>query len=472
MKFRFKKIGPVKDAQLELGDFTLIAGRNNTGKSYLVYALYGFLKTWEDGLLMRSNRLLHRRYPATRNGWQKASLDSGNIAKELLATGQARRPMDQEMLKRDREILINDLARYFSAETLASVFSSPYNDFRGASIGVALDVAFPEKVDAISVGVPMTGDILLIQYDGGELIISRGALGERPIRSEHIEHHIPHLYHKLLLPEFPNPFILCAERFGISLFYKELDFTKNRLVEVLQNMRDNQKLSPFRLMDKIAGRYALPVRDNIDYTRSISDISKKKSEISGEKLFDRIKDMMGGYYKASRDEIRFISKARGESRFDIPLHLASSSSRGMSDLYFFLRHQAHKKELLIIDEPESHLDTANQRLLARLLAHCVRIGLKVLVTTHSDYLIKEINNLIMLSGPFSGKERIAQKFGYEKNEILSPEGVRAYVAEDNELTACEVDKFGIDMPVFDKTIDHINEVSNTLASRLEDAEEK
>jgi len=475
MKFRFKKIGPVKNAQLELGDFTLIAGRNNTGKTYLVYALYGFLKTWEEGLLMMGSRLLQRRRPVVRNGKQTPSLDFRRIAKELLAEGHARRSINRKTLKQDREILINNLTRYFSIETLAGVFSSPHDDFSGASIEVGFDVAFPEKMETISIGVPTTGDIFLIEYDGEKLIMSRGALGKRPLRSMHIERYLPRLYYKLLLPEFPSPFILCAERFGISLFYKELDFTKNRLVEELQNTRDNKKLSLSRLMrlrDEIAGRYALPVRDNIDYTRSISDISKRKSEVSGDKLFDRIKDMMGGYYRSSRDEIRFKSKARGEKGFDIPLHLASSSARGMSDLYFFLRHHAHKKELLIIDEPESHLDTANQRLLARLLSYCVRAGLKVLVTTHSDYLIKEINNLIMLSHSFPGKGIVAKKLGYKESDFLHPENIRAYIAENNGLTVCEIDEFGIDMPIFDETIDDINEVSNTLVSCLEDAEEK
>ena len=33
--FHFRKIGPVKDAELDLGDLTIIAGRNNTGKTYL-----------------------------------------------------------------------------------------------------------------------------------------------------------------------------------------------------------------------------------------------------------------------------------------------------------------------------------------------------------------------------------------------------------------------------------------------------
>ena len=45
-KFIFKKIGPIKKAELELGDITIIAGRNNTGKTYLVYTLYGFLEHW------------------------------------------------------------------------------------------------------------------------------------------------------------------------------------------------------------------------------------------------------------------------------------------------------------------------------------------------------------------------------------------------------------------------------------------
>ena len=176
---------------------------------------------------------------------------------------------------------------------------------------------------------------------------------------------------------------------------------------------------------------------------------------------------MDGYYSAAGDDIRFISKARGKGRsFNIPLHLASSSARGMSDCYFFLRHVAKSNHLLIIDEPESHLDTANQIQLARLLARFVRAGLKVLVTTHSDYLIKEINNLVMLSRPFADKDGVVKKFKYGSADALEPTAIHAYVAENNSLTRCAVDSFGIDMPVFDTTIDQINRVSNELASRL------
>ena len=48
MKFLFKNLGPIEDAELELSDLTIIAGRNNTGKTYMVYTLYGFLRSLRE----------------------------------------------------------------------------------------------------------------------------------------------------------------------------------------------------------------------------------------------------------------------------------------------------------------------------------------------------------------------------------------------------------------------------------------
>ena len=79
--------------------------------------------------------------------------------------------------------------------------------------------------------------------------------------------------------------------------------------------------------------------------------------------------------------------------------------------------------------------------------------------------------MVMLSRPFADKDAVVRKLKYSADDALDPESIRAYVAEKNGLTRCAVDKFGIDMPVFDTTIDQINRVSNELASRLtEDTE--
>ncbi len=464
VRFRFKNIGPVKEAELELGDLTVIAGRNNTGKTYIVYTLYGFLKSW-----------MHLPTPVMdgSDDLTAHSMNIGRLASEVIETGQARLAVDRKTLNQGRRAVIRGLARFFSEEALHDVFSSRRDAFEKASIEVDLDNDLPEDTGFHEISLQPSG-VLSIQYDGKDVVINMNKV-ENQREFFEIVPYLSRLYLQFLFPELPyNPFVLSAERFGISLFYRELDFTKNNLVDLLQRMgdyEDRESSFPFLFIDRTTSRYALPIKDNIDYTRSIPDLQKERSQIYGDKLFDDVKDMMEGYYRNSGGDIRFISKGRGERRFDIPLHLASSSARGLSDLYFFLRYVAERDHLLIIDEPESHLDTANQILLARLLAQFVRAGLKVLITTHSDYLIKEINNLVMLSRSFADKDSITKKLKYKADDFLEPDSIRAYVAESNGLNTCVVDEFGIEMPVFDTTIDQINKTANELASRLvEDGE--
>ena len=464
--FRFKNVGPVKDAEVELGNLTIIAGRNNTGKTYLAYALYGFLERWKDWFDLEAV-LEHIKndyidYPGIKD-----------LADDLRRESHASFPMEKREFSQHQKDFLKKLTLKFSQRDFPIVFSTKHSDFEESSIEVKLNEDIADAIHYVKADFPV-GVSLSMKYDGNNVVVR--AIGKKNLDSiPNLEFYTAHLYVMLLLfNQLPEPFVLTAERFGISLFYKELDFTKNRLVDLLQKMGDADRrdtISPFLLIDKITSRYTLPIKDNIDYTRDIPNLQKNRSEIFESKLFDDIKDMMDGYYGTSDDDIRFISKARKEGKFNIPLHLASASVRELSDFYFFLKHVAKKNNLLIIDEPESHLDTSNQILLARLLARCVRAGLKVLITTHSDYLIKEINNLVMLSRPFKDKAAVLKELKYSTDDFLDPASVRAYIAEDNSLTRCDVDRFGIDMPVFDETIDKINRVANDLASRMsEDSE--
>ncbi len=51
-------------------------------------------------------------------------------------------------------------------------------------------------------------------------------------------------------------------------------------------------------------------------------------------------------------------------------------------------------DLLIIEEPESHLHPASQVALARVLFKASRGPLFIFLTTHSDFFLSEINNLL------------------------------------------------------------------------------
>ena len=458
MNFHFEKIGPIDSADLELGDFTLIAGRNNTGKTYIVYTMYGFLKMWRhfiEPARLRSQGASSTTFP-------------DRLSEFLQGSAGCKQSFTWEELEGFRDRVLEHASLEFSERGISQVFSTSRENFPDSSLSAKKRAVFPVN-EQVKYEYRGGGKITWI-YDGDGANLELLHAVNDPARTPGDPFW---LAIRIAFPDMPDPFILSAERFGITLFYKELDFTKNRLVEMLQQFGDAKQQDreiPLLFMDRLASRYALPIKHNIDYTRNIPELRDRRGVLYDEKLHDRIEDLMGGYYSASGDEIRFKSKARKGRSFDIPLHLASSSARGLSDLYFYLRASSWN-HLLIIDEPESHLDTFNQIRLARNLAHFVRSGIKVLVTTHSDYLIKEINNLIMMGHLDGGRyKRLPLDLGYKPDDRLDVDSVRTYVAEDDGLTPCKVDRYGIEIPLFDKTIDDINHVSNELAAAISTTE--
>ena len=79
---------------------------------------------------------------------------------------------------------------------------------------------------------------------------------------------------------------------------------------------------------------------------------------------------------------------------DIRLTRASSMVTELAPVVLFLRGAVNRGDMLLIDEPEAHLHPAAQTRMAVALARLVRVGVRVVVTTHSDWLLQEIGNLI------------------------------------------------------------------------------
>lgn len=485
MIFRFRNIGPIKAADLELGRITIIAGRNNTGKTYLAYTLYGFLKQWM-GWPEIPAALAAPPGPAPADGPAPAEgpapadghdapepLDLAALTGTLSRDGYATRRVDPITLSRERAAIAGRLTADFSETQLSRVLSASSTDFQGAHLSVEWPAPLPGSIPSQNTDLS-DKRTLSVGYDDGHIwarVTGRGRKSPNP--GPTFEPVVAGAYLQLLLSDFPDPFILTAERFGISLFHRELDFTKNQLVELLQQLREGNRAdrrSPFWIIDRTMSRYASPIKDNIDYTRSLPDVRKEASEVRESKLHDEIKAMMDGYYRLAGGDVHFISRRRKDKHFDVPLYRASSSARGLSDFYFYLRHVAQHQQLLIIDEPESHLDTENQVQLARLLAKISNLGIRVLITTHSDYIVKEINNLLML-GRLTNRDAAVERYGYRRDSALRTEDVCAYVARDGGLDRCDANDYGLDYPVFEATIDSINERSQRIAGWVMEQEE-
>ena len=80
---------------------------------------------------------------------------------------------------------------------------------------------------------------------------------------------------------------------------------------------------------------------------------------------------------------------------ELQLMNASSMVSEMTPLILYLRYVVDEGQTLIIEEPKSHLHPKMQIQLTRLLALLVQAGIKVIVTTHSDWVVSCLNNIVL-----------------------------------------------------------------------------
>lgn len=274
---------------------------------------------------------------------------------------------------------------------------------------------------------------------------------------------------------FPQPFIASAERTGAAIFRKELNFARNRMLEKISKMENEN--DPFELLAEVYSDYPLPVRKNVDFTRNLEDIAREDSFLIKEApdVLLEFTDIIGGEYLVTKNDELFF-KPQGKS-IRLTMDESSSAVRSLLDIGFYLRHKARRGDLLMIDEPELNLHPENQRKVARLLARLVNMGIKVYMTTHSDYIIKELNTLIMLNRDRPNILEIAEREGYKKEELLDAAKLRVYIAdkaaiqlEGNKrksrcqtLIPADIDpNLGIEVASFDATIDIMNRIQEEI----------
>lgn len=149
------------------------------------------------------------------------------------------------------------------------------------------------------------------------------------------------------------------------------------------------------------------------------------------------------------------------------LHQTSSTVKSFFGLWFYLEHQARKGSILMIDEPELNIHPENQRKIARLFARLVNNGLKVVISTHSDYIVREINSLIMLSQ--DANKHLRKQYKYKNEEILKPEQVGDYLFDNHIIEPFSITPDdGIHATTFDKVIEDLNNVNDDIFYTLQE----
>lgn len=459
MKIKVKNLGPLKQAEFELGDITIICGGNNTGKTYATYALFGFLSTWKEIFSVK--------------------IDDDKIT-QLLSDGVTQIDISKYRIQVKQTLV--DACILFT-QRLPRIFATSSERFKETRFNITLedsDIPVANKYER-KIGTTKAELFSISKQEDDDNLIVTLLIEQEVERIKIPKSIIKHLIEESIKDVvfsglFPKPFIASAERTGAAIFRKELNFARNRLLEEVSQAKKN--INPRELLRKDYQDYALPVKANVEFTRQLESIAKDESFISQQHsdLLVSFADIIGGEYTITRnDELYYVP--RNVKKVKLTMDESSSAVRSLLDIGFYLRHVAQPGDLLMVDEPELNLHPENQRRIARLFARLVNLGIKVFITTHSDYIIKELNTLIMLNHDKPHLKRIAEHEGYLSEELLHAAQVKVYIAEEanikleggqrktrcQTLVAADIDpELGIEARSFDVTIDKMNQIQEDI----------
>ena len=458
MKIVIHNLGVVETANLDVGDLTIVCGNNNLGKTYVTYAFYGMLKY-------------------LRTAFAIIPISSKKV-EDLVENGEtiiSLKPILEDLPKLFKTASVN------YSKSLAEVFAAGKSHFEFAQF--LLDVAVPPcsfYKDAVVDGSYGRNAPKLNFTFAASAMEVRIRYAGRPVGTDVIPKDVISLMISdairdyLIKPLVPDVYISSTERTGVVSFQRELDFTRNRLLELVGNKAKN--VSASLLFTEFHSDYPLPVRDNVDFIRNLPNIAGQEGVLASKhpEILSALTDIIGGKYKATKDGFVSYMPARG-----VKLRIAESSSsiRSLLDVTFYIKHAAEPGDIFMIDEPELNLHPSNQRKLARLIARLVNCGIKVFMTTHSDYIVKEINTLLLLKQQGEGYRKIAAEENYSDAELLDASRVKVYVAAsrlekkqgNTRKSRCQTfspasvtQNMGIEIESFDSEIDTMNRIQDRI----------
>ena len=80
---------------------------------------------------------------------------------------------------------------------------------------------------------------------------------------------------------------------------------------------------------------------------------------------------------------------------EFSMQQSSSMISEIAPIVIMLRYFVNPNDLLIIEEPEAHLHPSAQIAFIQCLAELVNCGVKVFITTHSDWILRAVHNLVL-----------------------------------------------------------------------------
>lgn len=284
---------------------------------------------------------------------------------------------------------------------------------------------------------------------------------------------INHFFRLLCFRNSGGVRMLTVERNSIYTFKTELSLGRNELIDRIQQKSGRSELDILDMVNSSSRRYPLAVRSSLRIANDLENVQKFNSPYY--KIAELIeKGILQGEVKITRTgDVEFVSNKVGKTKH-LPIHLTSSIVKTMSSLVIYLKHIARKGDLLIIDEPEMNFHPNVQISLMQIFAILTKLDLRIIISTHSDYMIREVNNLIMAGTIYSKDAQLIRELGYNEKMLLNKNDIAVKYFNYGKLKRLldvvdvKVEDDGFAIESIDNTINDQNRITETLFDYLQE----
>lgn len=395
-----KGFGKIREAKIDISNFTVFVGNNNSGKTYMMQLIYGVLNRLHHLREFHVNFLgdFDRKVRLTKDMYFDLVSDINDylaIYKESIVKEIFQKDIKIEQLRMEIQPFSDQITVDFEDESTVALSDEKNKDH------VKWVKLYRRK------------DNRMVKQQNIGVFFSKD-------ESSGVIYNVLLCFIFGITPPDGNVIYMPASRTGILLLYKYFFSERDRNNQmVFQQNKGNGILFVEKENDMGLTR---PVYDFLQFLlRYVEENEIEENEclirfIQKNLIDGRIENRMGN----------FVYKPDQAEEF-MPLYLASSIVNELTPILMVLSNRT-KYSYILYDEIETCLHPFKQKEMARLLNRMCNSGFKMIVSTHSDTMAAKLNNLFLLSF-MEDKEKQNEKMkklGLEEKDLLKEQNVRVY----------------------------------------------
>ena len=433
-----KNFGPIAEGSVDLKPLTIFVGPSNTGKSYMATAVHAVMRAFDEidhaSYLCgaQSQAQEKRLYWRADSGRTVAARNSGVDAADAVLRWASQLP--EEALD-GREISVSDMSDDLQAELedsvhmlLASATSNTIEQIE-RNCGEPSDFV-RKKTSPNDFRITFYRDEpllkMVVELADGKNSEPEFNISLAPLRQPFLQPSLDDENWNGYYPRAALPFLMMVDSVS-EQYFAGLPSQSYYLPASRSGMAQTYKVisgslvrrSSLSVRSTRTSGYDLPgiVSEFLSNLISLDRRMAQGNELEKAVTFIETEVLRGKIDLDDSGILPYPEITYETSSGEFTLNQTSSMVSELAPLVLFLKYLVRPGDLLILEEPESHLHPAAQRRLARGLVRLVNAGVKVLITTHSDIIISQVNNLLALR---QASPELVGQGGFEPDDFLQP----------------------------------------------------